>query len=253
MSCKISGYSVGEMRTKDVIVSFSTKGRENYNGMLLRLIDSCLEHWKGDLLIYSPDHELSEYRGVTIHKGWPDPLGIKSYTHTEMPYQFKTALIQKAVELGYERIIWLDSSMQLKKDLRTLLDDSTTGVVTFENLGHPTWKYLSSNAELLLKIDGYKHDVHEIPQIWGGAFMLDLTKKNALEIFYTLKLFSINGSFLDRGNSKNGFIAHRHDQSVMSVIMYKKCDMWPYGEILCPPHDKTGEYGNDPYLICRGL
>ena len=98
---------------KDVICSFSSKGRDDYNRLLLRLIDSCLEHWKGDLLIYSPDHDLSEYRGVKIHKGWPDPVGIKSYTHQEMPYQFKTALIQKAVELGYERIIWLDSSMQV--------------------------------------------------------------------------------------------------------------------------------------------
>lgn len=238
---------------KDCIVSFATKGCENYNGMLLRLIDSCLEHWKGDLLIYSPDHELSEYKGVKIHKGWPDPVGIKSYTHAEMPYQFKTALIQKALELGYDRIIWLDSSMQLKKDLKTLLDDSETGIVTFENLGHPTWKYLSSKAELFLSAAGYDYDIHEIPQIWGGAFMLDFTKKSVVELFYKLKEFSINGSFSEAGNSKPGFVAHRHDQSVMSVLMYKKCDMYPYGQILCPPHDRTGEYGTDPYLVCRGL
>lgn len=246
---------------KDVIVSFSTKGRENYNGMLLRLIDSCIEHWKGDLLIYSPDHELSEYKGVKIHKGWPDPVGIKSYTHAEMPYQFKTALIQKAIELGYERIIWLDSSMQLKKDLTPLFRD---GITTFENLGHPTYKYLSDEAEAMLKRKGFlpanigyypPDELEKIPQIWGGAFALNFSIKNSgvFEFFEDLKEFSVNGSFKNGGSVRGGFIAHRHDQSVMSVLVYGKSRMLPYGQILCPPHDRTGEYGTDPYLVCRGL
>lgn len=253
---------------KDVIVSFATKGRENYNGMLLRLIDSCLEHWKGDLLIYSPDHDLSEYRGVTIHKGWPDPIGIRSYTHAEMPYQFKTALIQKAVELGYERIIWLDSSMQLKKDLTPLLDNSKTGLITFHNLGHPVKNYISDEALFYLKVnDTY---IDRIDQIWGGAFLMDFTKPFVKKFFHVLKEFSVNGSFKNSGSQRHGFIAHRHDQAVMSVLLtykfrdhikdgvfemhdYDYADMLPYGQILCPPHDRTGEYGTDPYLVCRGL
>lgn len=237
---------------KDVIVSFSTKGRENYNGMLLRLIDSCLEHWKGDLLIYSPDHELSEYKGVTIHKGWPDPVGIKSYTHAEMPYQFKTALIQKAVELGYERIIWLDSSMQVKKDLSPLFE-AVSGITVFENLGHPTYKYLSDNAYILLEDYLHDYDLQQIPQVWGGAFALNFTRGFAPIAFEELKRFSTNGSFKEAGSTRSGFVAHRHDQSVMSVLFFNKCNMLPYGQILCPPHDKTGEYGTDPYLVCRGL
>lgn len=237
---------------KDVIVSFSTKGRENYNGMLLRLIDSCLEHWKGDLLIYSPDHELSEYKGVTIHKGWPDPVGIKSYTHTEMPYQFKTALIQKAIELGYERIIWLDSSMQLKKDLTPLFDESE--ITGFDNLGHPTWKYISDYAMELLKPElPQSFDLYSIPQMWGGAFTMDFTKDITKSLFEVLKRFSVNGSFKDGKSIRQDFVAHRHDQAVMSVLFHRWIKLLPYGQILCPPHDRTGEYGTDPYLVCRGL
>lgn len=243
---------------KDVICSFATKGRESYHTMLLRLIDSCLEHWKGDLLIYSPDHDLSEYRGVTIHKGWPDPVGIKSYTHQEMPYQFKTALIQKAIELGYERIIWLDSSMQLKKDLTPLLDKSESGIVTFHNLGHPVYKYLSTESEYILREEKYlDYDLpilEMIPQIWGGAFMLAFNRPLADNFFHDLRRYSTNGSFKDGGSKRDGFVAHRHDQAVMSVLLNRyDHDMLPYGQILCPPHDKTGEYGTDPYLICRGL
>lgn len=241
---------------KDVIVSFSSKGRDDYNRSLLRLIDSCLEHWKGDLLIYSPDHELSEYRGVTIHKGYPQPKGLKSYTHSEMPYQFKTCMIQLALEQGYERIIWLDSSMQLKKDLTPLFGKDSgikEGLTTFENLGHPTWKYLNDNATRLLTNDYCMDDVYAIPQIWGGAFMLNFRNNWTKEFFKTLKKYSVNGSFLDGPSARLDFIAHRHDQSVMSVLAFNRCKMLPYGQILCPPHDRTGEYGTDPYLICRGL
>ncbi len=241
---------------KDCIVSFASKGRENYTGMLLRLIDSCIEHWKGDLLIYSPDHELSEYKGVTIHKGWPKPKGIQSFTHAEMPYQFKTALIQEAIEKGYERIIWLDSSMQLKKDLTPLFNVST-GMAFFENLGHPTWKYLSDDAYDLLRERQFFYadfiDLYKIPQVWGGAFALDMSRDNVKISFEWIKEFSTNGSFKDGGSTRPNFVAHRHDQSVMSVLLYEKIDLLPYGNILCPPHDRTGEYGTDPYLVCRGI
>jgi hypothetical protein len=237
---------------KDVICSFASGGREPYNKMLLRLIDSVKEHWHGDMLVYSPDHWLDEYKGVKIRKGWPQPKGIASLTHSEMPYQFKTALIQEALEMGYERIIWLDSSMQLKKDL-TPLFDSPTGITVFENLGHPTWKYLSDAAHDLLKQSGFKEDIYSIPQIWGGAFALNFAHDQAQMFFEALKAFSLNDSFKDSGSARPGFVCHRHDQSVMSVIGHNVFKRLPYGQILCPPHDRTGEYGNDPYLVCRGL
>lgn len=237
---------------KDCLVSFSSKGRDDYNRSLLRLIDSVKLHWKGDTLVYSPDHWLEEYQGIKIHKGWPQPKGVKSFIHSEMPYQFKTAMIQLALEQRYERIIWLDSSMQLKKDL-TPLFDSKTGITTFHNLGHDTWKYLSASAESMLQSYLIDKDLFSIPQIWGGAFALDFRKEGTKDFFERLKFFSVNGSFLDSGSGRPGFITHRHDQSVMSVLLYGKCDMLPYGQILCPPHDSTGEYGTDPYLICRGI
>lgn len=240
---------------KDVIVSFASKGRDNYNQSLLRLIESINQHWKGDTLIYSPDHWLDGYMGVTIRKGWPQPKGIQSFTHAEMPYQFKTALIQEAIEKGYERIIWLDSSMEIKKDLTPLFDPEK-GITTFHNLGHDTWKYLSDEAEGLLFNDGFfpnSRPLESIPQIWGGAFALDFSCEETKIFFDALKEYSVNGSFKESGSDRHGFIAHRHDQSVMSVLLWRSNNMLPYGNILCPPHDRTGEYGTDPYLVCRGL
>lgn len=241
------------MRTKDCIVSFSSKGRENYNVMLLRLIDSALEHWKGDILVYSPDHTSNEYSGVTIHKSYPKPVGVKSFTHQEMPYQFKTAMIQLALEQGYERIIWLDSSMIIKKDLTPLFEHES-GMTFFHNLGHDVWKYISDDAVYMMQ--GKMHliaNIKSIPQVWGGAFALDFTKKMPGYFFDHLKEYSVNGSFKDTGSKRDGFIAHRHDQAIMSVLSHKVAQLLPYGNILCPPHDTDGTYGTDPYLICKGL
>lgn len=234
---------------KDCLVSFSSKGREDYNKGLLRLIDTAAEHWKGDVLVYSPDHELSEYRGVKIHKGWPEPVSISSFKHEEMPYQFKIALIQQARELGYERIVWLDSSMVIKKDITPLFCSSGIGV--FHNLGHPLYKYISDDAVRLLGISDIK--LQKIEQIWGGALFFDFTKENACDVFDRMMWHSTDGSFREGISARDGFVAHRHDQAVMSVLVHDKCDMYPYGKIKCPPHDTNGEYGDDVYLVCRSV
>ncbi len=234
---------------KDCLISFSSKGREDYNRGLLRLIDSALEHWKGDVLMYSPDHELIEYKGVKIHKGWPEPKSVESFTHSEMPYQFKIALIQQAIELGYERIVWLDSSFVIKKDLTPLFDE--TGISVFHNLGHPLYKYISDEAVKNLGIT--EDELKEIPQIWGGALLFDFTKQNTIDVFEKMKHFSVDGSFSEGKSIRDGFIAHRHDQAVMSVLVYGRCKMHPYGKVKCPPHDTNGEYGDDVYLICRSV
>lgn len=246
---KLSNYQIITLsHSKPCLVSFSSTGRENYNQKLLRLIDSAQQHWQGDYLIYSPDHWLNEYKGVTIHKGLPQPKLVASLPHSEMPYQFKVALIQQAFEMGYKKIAWLDSSMIIQKDLSPLFE-TPTGITVFYNLGHPLKNYISDNACKLLKVSEKK--LETIPQIWGGALFFNFEKKNARDVFEKIKQFSLSGAFKDGTSTRPGFKAHRHDQAVISVLVHQKCNMLPYGKIVCPPHHTTGEYGNDYYLICK--
>ena len=231
---------------KTCLVSFSSKGREDYNQKLLRLIDSAKEHWQGDYLIYSLDHELSEYKGVKINPGYPRPSLFKCFTHGEVPYLFKIAIIVEAFEKGYRKIVWLDSSMILQKDI-TPLFETKTGITVFENLGHPLYKYISDDACKVLKVSEKK--LLTIPQIWGGALFFNFEKNNTYKVFK--KIYLSARAFIDGTSNRAGFIAHRHDQAVMSVLMHGKCNMLPYGKIKCPPHDVTGEFGNDVYLICK--
>lgn len=233
---------------KTCLVSFSSKGREDYNAKLLRLLDSAHRHWQGDYLIYSPDSATVIHNSVYINQGYPKPGQLHSFTHAEMPYQFKIALIQEAIERGYQRVVWLDSSMIIQKDLTPLFDEKT-GITVFHNLGHPLKNYISDHACKLLKLKEDK--LETIEQIWGGALFFDFTKHTARKVFQKIKEFSVNGSFKDGTSTRPGFVAHRHDQAVMSVLVNGKCKMLPYGKIKCPPHDTTGEYGNDCYLVCK--
>ena len=226
---------------KDCLISFSSKGREDYNAWLLKMLDSAIDHWHGDYLIYSPDHELNEYKGIKINHEMPAGF----IPHSEMPYQFKFKLIEHARSMGYDRVVWLDTSIRINKNLTPLFQDE--GVTVFHNLGHDLYKYISDDAVSLLGVS--ENELKNIPQIWGGALLFDFTKWNCKQVFGDIYEFSLNGSFKNGTSSREGFIGHRHDQAVMSVLTYKRCDLMPYGKIVCKQHADNLEYGNDIYLI----
>ena len=229
------------MKTKDCLVSFSSKGREDYNKKLLSLLDSAKTFWHGDYLIYSPDHWIDEYKGITIHKGYPP----NSPTHEEKPYAFKFFAIMHALELGYERIVWLDTSMCLAGDITRLF--GPTGIGVFHNLGHHLYKYISDDAMRILNVT--EQEVFDMPQIWGGALFFDFTKQNTNAVFLEICQAAEKGAFNEGGSTREGFVAHRHDQAVMSVLVYERCDMYPYGRIVSKEHARSKEFGDGYYLI----
>ena len=58
------------------------------------------------------------------------------------------------------------------------------------------------------------------------------------------------GSFNEGGSDREGFVAHRHDQAVMSVIFKRyKVKMYDYGYITTASHCfEPFEYGNHSYI-----
>jgi hypothetical protein len=59
------------------------------------------------------------------------------------------------------------------------------------------------------------------------------------------------GSFNEGTSKRKEFVAHRHDQSVMSVIFHQhKIYLLPYGNIVINAHSLPPyEYGQDFYII----
>jgi hypothetical protein len=236
-------------KDKICVVNFASRGRGNYNEQQLPLMRS-VARMGYDGIFFSPDSPYNEHAGFNIRHCWPNPAGIKCHTHAEVPYQFKLGAIQVAREEGYKKIFWLDTTLEIVKDVQPLMDQSPRGVVAFHNLGHPTWKWISDRATANLGIS--EDDLLEVEQTWGGVIMFDFDNPQACEIFDEIyRVSMIHGTFQEGGSRRPGFCAHRHDQAAMSVIFWRYgVKLFRYGVLIGRIHLKPPfEYGNDPYII----
>ena len=223
---------------KKIILSYASIGREDYNKGQLRLYESILEHWDGDYWLHSKE------RDGTL----PDPLLFKHREHNDVPYFFKFTMIQLAREKGYTEIYWIDSSIILHKDITGLANP----ILAFDNLGHTLSKYISDEAVANLNCITYLSD---IKQIWGGAIAFNFDHPITLVIYKKILEQAELGSFNEGTSTRKEFVAHRHDQSVMSVLFHDhKIHLLPYGNIVTSPHHLPPyEYGQEFYLIHKGI
>lgn len=211
---------------KDLIICLAVNGRENY-AERLKGLEKSLSSWEGD---------------VRIYKEFPEWCRL----HSEVPYAFKYDLIKKAIEDGYKRIFWLDSIMRLipGKNISQLLDESPTGIVAFHNLGHDLEKYINNTAIRNLGIE----NLEGLKQTWGGALFFDFTKDIPNKVFNDLMDQIKKGSFNDDNTQRENFIAHRHDQAVISYLLHTyEVELLPYGIIAAKIHltEKTFvQYGD---------
>jgi hypothetical protein len=221
-------------KSHKIIVSYSSRGREDYNAQQLRLHESILEHWDGDYWLHSKERD-----GML-----KDSKLFKHYEHEDVPYFFKFTMIQTAREQGYTEIYWLDSKMVLNKDITGL----ASPIMAFDNLGHPLSKYISDEAVANLNCITYLAD---IKQIWGGAIGFNFEHPIILVIYKEILEQVELGSFNEGTSNRNEFVAHRHDQAVMSVIFHQhKIYLLPYGNIVIKAHSLPPyEYGQDFYII----
>jgi hypothetical protein len=233
------------------IVSFASKGRENYNKAQLRMIRSCVKAgWDGDYMVLSLDGDCDEYQGIKLELGkYP---GI--YNHAEIPYGFKPDIIKKAADAGYRKIIWADSTICMAKiPTHTLAQAAQHGVAVFHNLGHPLWNWISDKA---LNHLGYRNaDLTKMEQIMACVLCFDLDNPMGLQIFNEWYAAAYSGvSFQDYGSDRIGYKGHRHDQAILSVLCYKyNIPMLPYGWLVYQPHDSTGEFGRHYEWINKGV
>jgi hypothetical protein len=195
---------------RPLIISLAVNGRDNYIEIQKKLIDTL--HLAGDCDTWI----LNEYpEGVTSQK--------------EIPYKFKYDLIKQAYEKGYTKIFWLDSTMRLVKNPFDLLEISDSGIVAFDNLGHPTYKYITDLAVDNLKCNDY---IYDVANTWGGALGFDFEKPLAKIILDEILHQAEIGSFNNGTSTREGFVAARHDQSVNSVIFHNhNIEIFVYGFI----------------------
>lgn len=199
---------------KDLIISLAVDGREKYSERVKGL-EASLVHWNGDVRIYKEFPE------------WCTP-------HSAIPYAFKYDLMQRALDDGYTRLFWMDSSMRILKNPTPLLDNSN-GIVAFDNLGHPVEHWI--NDTTLANFGITPEDVKGVKQIWGGLTFWDFNTDLAKEVFAELNEQIKLGSFNEDNTSRPGFKASRHDQACLSWILHKRgIELLPYGVVAAKQH-----------------
>src|SRR5476651_2100138 len=161
------------------IVSVSSLGRENYNEAMLNMIKSCVragadDEYEYDFVMRSVDGYCDGYYGVGIALGsWPvTKLKGVSWSHQNMPYQFKPFAIQEAREAGYRKIIWMDSTCRMLINPKPLWDIvAKRGILAWNNLGHPVVNYTSDTA--LKNFRETPESLQGVKQIMACCMMFD--------------------------------------------------------------------------------
>ena len=176
-----------------------------------RLKESFLSHgYDGDFLLYDDTSEFD------------------CPPHNEMPYAFKPYMFQKAIDMGYQQIIWCDAAIFLANDKslgRIYRQLDTNGYMLVLN-GWNTGQWCSDAALPLLGIT--REESFKIPHIMANAMAFDVSSDRSKEFLRQYYEHAKDGSF--RGawtNEKNQVsndprvMGHRHDQTAGSVIAWR--------------------------------
>jgi hypothetical protein len=150
-------------------------------------------------------------------------------THDEVNYGFKAGMINKALKLGYESVLWIDSSVYVGKDVSPIFDYiEKNGYFVFQygkNHGVNSGEWCADVALEPLGIT--REESYQIPHAYATLFGINLKKhpdffKEYLRLAEDGKAFTApwHNSNYEASVEKNVH-GHRHDQTVMSVLMWK--------------------------------
>lgn len=199
------------MSLRKCVVSFADK-TGSYQKKMLRLEQSLKGNFSGDFL------------------GFTDYKEICSPTHSQIPYAFKPYSIQKAIDLGYELILWCDSPIYAKQSIEPVFDYiEEHGYVFFDNIGFSLGDY--TNDRILNNFNITREQSWKIPMIMACCFGLNMVHIDryhvkAAKVFFddykNVDLYPGEWDNDDLTESKDRRVkGNRHDQSVASAIIHK--------------------------------
>ena len=194
------------MSTRRCIVSFANKNG-NYIKGLARLGESLRNNFNGEFL------------GFIGEQSMGCPL------HSAMPYAFKIHAIQKAIDAGFDQILWLDSSCFAIKNVNSIFDTIEKDGCIFQEAGHMlgTW----TNDKTLKYFNLTRDEAMNIRMVGNAGFLgLNLRNPTAKQFFIRWKKACQDGMFAgawtnDGSESKDERCkGHRHDMSCSSALVH---------------------------------
>lgn len=195
------------MPSRKCVVSFAD-GTGSYQKKMLRLEQSLRGNFDGDFL------------GFTSY----DQIGCEP--HSVVPYKFKPYAIQKAIDLGYELVLWADSPVYAKQSIEPVFTHiQNTDYLFFDNIGFSLGDYTNDKTLDYFKIK--REESWRVKMIMACVMGFDFTKSNAKDIFseyhkVSNELYPGEWDNDDLTESQDRRVkGHRHDQSVMSALIHE--------------------------------
>lgn len=153
---------------------------------------------------------------------------IGAKLHSEVPYQFKPYAIQKAREEYGGLVLWCDSPVYAKKSIQPVFNYiKEHGFMFFDNIGYSVGDYTSDTCLAYFGVS--REESFTIPMIMACVMGFDFANTKAGEMFDEyVKLAAEEATYKGSWSNNNCEVSsdmrvkgHRHDQSVMSLILHK--------------------------------
>lgn len=130
--------------------------------------------------------------------------------HSENPYAFKIYAIEKVRALGFEQILWLDSSVVAAKNIDPVFQWLSQRGIFMEEAGHYVSRWCN---DFTLNYFGLKREETESMGMFSAGFTgLDFTHPISVNFFEQWRRSMEAGCFKGEWNN------HRHDMTAGSII-----------------------------------
>lgn len=149
------------------------------------------------------------YKGHFLSRigGWPN-LNEKGLELAHVLYAFKPCFFKEAKNLGYKKILWLDSSIIPLKNIDEIFEKIEKAGYFGYLSNHKVADYANEHILNYFGID--KKTIENIFTIEGGIIGLDLTTKVGNELL----------TAWEKSAKEGGFFSSRFDQNAFSIIAY---------------------------------
>lgn len=179
-------------------VSFSSNSYGNaYNEQQERLVNSIN----------------SVYKSANIFR-WTNQYPDNSRSHFDSTYGFKVHAIDYCINLGYKKVIWLDTAMIINDRIDYLFEKSPVScIMDVTPLKSVTMDRVKSHYDI--DCDGWF--------LCGGSlFSFDFTKQKTIDVFNHWKCAESLGFFGNQNDESFGRQqGHRWDETMMSIALYQ--------------------------------
>lgn len=143
--------------------------------------------------------------------GYRGEASIGAPLHTDNPYAFKVYTFRAALAAGYEKILYLDSSVYAIADVKPVFDIIEQEHYLMQEAGHYLKDWTNDDT---LRFYAYKREDLGDQIMYGNAGMLGLNFNSPLASYF----FQQWEAGMKAGLFKGDWANHRHDMTVGSII-----------------------------------